>query len=79
MSLCPSPMICKRINGFIKYKYKLVHGFAPRVFLEIKYIKTSDFVIEDLGIMEEDVYDLEIENSHNFFANDILLHNSARS
>jgi DNA polymerase elongation subunit (family B) len=44
---------------------------------EIKYLKTSEFKIEDLGIMEEEVYDIEIENSHNFFANDILVHNSA--
>lgn len=44
---------------------------------EINYLKTSEFKIEDLGVMEEEVYDIEIENSHNFFANDILVHNSA--
>lgn len=32
--------------------------------------------IEDLGIFEEFVYDLEIEDNHNFFGNDILVHNS---
>lgn len=37
---------------------------------------TDNFVIEDLGIMEELVYDLEVKNTHNFFGNDILLHNS---
>lgn len=37
---------------------------------------TDDFIIEDLGIKEEYVYDLEVEDNHNFFANDILLHNS---
>lgn len=32
--------------------------------------------IVDLGIHEIDVYDLEVEGCHNFFANDILVHNS---
>lgn len=36
----------------------------------------DDFEIEDLGIIEEEVYDIEIENNHNFFANDLLVHNS---
>lgn len=36
----------------------------------------DDFIIEDLGIKEEYVYDLEVKDNHNFFANDILLHNS---
>jgi hypothetical protein len=38
---------------------------------------TNDFVIEDLGIQEMDVYDLETESdNHNFFANGCLVHNS---
>ena len=37
---------------------------------------TNDFFVEDLGIVEEWVYDIEVENCHNFFANDILVHNS---
>jgi len=39
-------------------------------------IETSDFEIESLGIIEQDVYDIEVENNHNFFGNDILVHNS---
>lgn len=35
-----------------------------------------DFEVEDLGIQELDVYDIEVEDCHNFFANDILVHNS---
>ena len=38
--------------------------------------KTSNFKIESLGIQEIDVYDIEVEKHHNFFANDILVHNS---
>lgn len=30
----------------------------------------------DLGEQEVEVYDIEVENNHNFFANDILVHNS---
>ena len=40
-------------------------------------IITHNFRVEDLGIQELDVYDIEVEDNHNFFGNDILLHNSA--
>lgn len=33
--------------------------------------------IEDLGVHDVDVYDLETENTNMFFANDILVHNSS--
>lgn len=36
----------------------------------------DEFEIEDLDIQEVDVYDIEVEECHNFFANDILVHNS---
>lgn len=36
----------------------------------------SNFEIIDLGEKEIDVYDIEVENNHNFFGNEILLHNS---
>jgi hypothetical protein len=38
--------------------------------------ESSEYIIEDLGIQEEYVYDIEVEDVHNFFANDILVHNS---
>lgn len=38
--------------------------------------KTTNFYIESLGIKEEWVYDIEVEDTHNFFANNILVHNS---
>lgn len=37
---------------------------------------TNDFIVEDLGVKTETVYDIEIENLHNFFGNNILVHNS---
>jgi len=37
---------------------------------------TNDFIIEDLGVVERWVYDIEVENDHNFFGNDICVHNS---
>lgn len=36
----------------------------------------DEFEIEDLGIQEEWVYDIEVEDNHNFFGNNILVHNS---
>jgi hypothetical protein len=41
-----------------------------------KLIESDDFTIEDLGIQEEWVYDIEVEDNHNFFANNICVHNS---
>lgn len=38
--------------------------------------EVDDFEIECLGEIEEYVYDIEIEDNHNFFANNILVHNS---
>lgn len=37
---------------------------------------TKNFKVESLGVQELDVYDLEVENNHNFFANGILVHNT---
>jgi DNA polymerase elongation subunit (family B) len=42
----------------------------------MKYELTNQFKIESLGVQELDVYDIEVEDNHNFFANDILVHNS---
>nr|YP_007013560.1 putative intein [Aeromonas phage Aes508] len=39
-------------------------------------IEFIEFEIEDLGVMEIDVYDIEVDGNHNFFGNDILVHNS---
>lgn len=39
-------------------------------------LKTNNFEIEDLGIQEKWVYDIEVDDNHNFFGNNILLHNS---
>lgn len=36
----------------------------------------TSFTIECIGEKEEWVYDIEVEDTHNFFANDILVHNS---
>ena len=49
---------------------RLVHN----VTMPLEY--KSKFEIEDLGTQEIEVYDIEVENDHNFFGNDILVHNS---
>lgn len=38
--------------------------------------KIDNFEIEDLGIQDAWVYDIEVKDNHNFFANNILVHNS---
>ena len=42
----------------------------------LETIESHNFTVEDLGIQEQDVYDIEVEDNHNFFANDICVHNS---
>jgi len=43
---------------------------------KMKYEIIGDFTIENLGVKEDIVYDLEVQNAHNFFANNLLVHNS---
>jgi DNA polymerase elongation subunit (family B) len=38
--------------------------------------QTDNFKVIDLGITEEYVYDIEVEDNHNFFGNNICVHNS---
>lgn len=40
------------------------------------FIECNDYEIIPLGKLELDVYDIEVEDTHNFFANNILVHNS---
>ena len=44
--------------------------------MKIEYVDFENIIIEDLGEKEEWVYDIEVEDNHNFFANNILVHNS---
>ena len=43
---------------------------------EFNFITTNQFTVECLGEVDDYVYDIEVEDNHNFFANDILVHNS---
>jgi DNA polymerase elongation subunit (family B) len=36
----------------------------------------KNFRVIDLGVKEAEVYDIEVEKTHNFYGNNILLHNS---
>ena len=38
--------------------------------------KTKTFQIKSLGKQKKTVYDIEVKDLHNFFGNDILVHNS---
>lgn len=44
--------------------------------MELEILESDEFEIECLGEQEVTVYDIEVEDNHNFFANDILVHNS---
>lgn len=44
--------------------------------IKTKIISTNEFEVQCLGEQDVWVYDIEVENDHNFFANDILVHNS---
>lgn len=43
---------------------------------EINFEITNNFHVECLGEIDDYVYDIEVEDNHNFFANNILVHNS---
>lgn len=42
--------------------------------MELQY--SDNFTVTDLGIQEQFVYDIEVEDTHNFFGNGICVHNS---
>jgi DNA polymerase elongation subunit (family B) len=42
----------------------------------MKLTEHKEFNIVDLGEVEDYVYDIEVDNDHNFFANNVLVHNS---
>lgn len=42
----------------------------------VDYIEVEDFELECIGEQDVDVYDIEVEDNHNFFGNNFLLHNS---
>lgn len=61
--------------------YVLAKDLRPGQHLVIDYasLETTNFLVSPLSHYEEveneDVYDITVENNHNFFANDILVHN----
>lgn len=60
-------------------KHSIINIFTINKIVSIKkeIMLTDDYQIEDLGEIEEYVYDIEVEDNHNFVANNVLVHNSA--
>lgn len=67
-------VIIRRENDYISVKPCDIGGSDKIVCFNGIMFRTPRVV--DLGIKEIDVYDIEVEDNHNFFANDILVHNS---
>lgn len=67
-------LVVKRNNKLISVKPKELKNTDEII---TKKYTDNVFFVEDLGIQELDVYDIEVKDNHNFFGNDILLHNSA--
>lgn len=44
--------------------------------LNLNKMFDDNFTVESLGVVEDDVYDLEVDDNHNFFGNGICVHNS---
>jgi len=69
--------IVKRENQYLSVKPTEI--LNTDIIIEINkqtILETQTFKIIDLGVKEEDVYDLEVDDFHNFFGNNILVHNS---
>ena len=70
-------MMAIRDNELIEIKPKDVKPTDNIIMKTAEGIRQfNNFEIEDLGILEEWVYDIEVENNHNLFGNNILIHNS---
>lgn len=71
-------LIIFRNHHFISCSPKNIQSGDKLVILTasqgIDYV--SEIIVRSLGVQQEWVYDLEIDGCHNFFANDILVHNS---
>ena len=55
-------------------KYRIISIVDTGANEELEF--DDNYTITSLGIVEEWVYDIEVEDNHNFFANNILVHNS---
>lgn len=75
-------VIIKRSKTYMDIKPNdIKKGDKILIFLESDYnkekmIETDNFIVQDSGIQKNWVYDIEVENNHNFFANNICVHNS---
>lgn len=73
---CDHSIIVERDNNIISVKPRDIKD-GDKIIYRLENIKKgTNFTIKSLGVKEEYVYDIEVEDSHNFFANDILVHNS---
>jgi len=66
-------VVVKRNGFYVDVKPTEIFKGCTIILLEFK---TEDFIVQDLGIQEQWVYDLEVQDNHNFFANEICIHNS---
>lgn len=75
-----SVMVINELGNMITIKPKDLDTSKHKVIgLTNKFLKcniTNDFTVECLGEVDDYVYDIEVEDNHNFFANNILVHNS---
>ena len=71
-------VIVIRDNEYIDVKPEDINTKTDKIIMIGNMIKleTNNFTVECLGEMELDVYDIEVDDNHNFFANDFLVHNS---
>jgi len=66
-------VIIKRNNKYIDIAAKNIKN---NDIIILQNEQTKNFKITDLGVQEQYVYDIEVEDNHNFFGNNILVHNS---
>jgi len=69
-------LVIHRNNTYVSVKPKEIKPGDELILCEKQIKMVYNFSVEDLGVREETVYDIEVDGIHNFFANDILVHNS---
>jgi len=71
------PKDIKNTDKFIRLKNNVSDNILDNISNDLDFVSNDNCEIIDLGICKETVYDIEVQDNHNFFANNILVHNSS--
>jgi hypothetical protein len=73
-----SVIVVDELGNILEKKPTELGGYSMGImhWVDEEFMKTHIHKVELLGEVDDYVYDIEVDGVHNFFANDILVHNS---